>query len=197
MMREKGHKMKVIVGLGNPGMKYRHTKHNVGFDTIDILAKRHDIKIKKKEFFAYTGTGYIGSEKVLLLKPQTYMNESGISVDAALDFYKVGIEDLIVISDDLTLDIGVLRLRSKGSDGGHNGLKNIITWLESSDFTRLRIGIGKVPEGSEVIRHVLSKFDKKDRENAKKTFEVAAEAIEFLLEEGLEKAMSKYNGSVL
>ena len=189
--------MRVIVGLGNPGLKYSKTKHNVGFDTIDVIAKRHGVRVKKKEHKALTGECMIEGEKVLLVKPMTYMNDSGRAVRLIMDYYKVAIEDLLVISDDLTLDIGVLRIRGKGSDGGHNGLKSIINCLGGKEFARLRVGIGKVPEGQDVIVHVLSRFDKKDRADVKKTIDVAASATETVLAEGVDKAMSKYNGKVI
>ena len=186
--------MQVVIGLGNPGFKYSKTKHNVGFDTIDIIAKKHNVRIKKKEHKALTGECTIGGEKVLLVKPQTYMNNSGEAVRAIVDYYRVDISDIIVVSDDLTLDIGVLRLRKKGSAGGHNGLKSIIKCLGSEEFARLRVGIGKVPPDWEIIDFVLSRFDRKDRAAVKETMEAAADAIECALTEGLDKAISSYNG---
>ena len=186
--------MRVIVGLGNPGFKYSKTKHNVGFDTIDIFAKRHFVKIRKKEHKALTGECMLNGEKILLVKPQTYMNNSGEAVREIMDYYKADIADILVISDDLTLDIGVLRLRKKGSAGGHNGLKSIINCLGSEEFARLRIGIGKVPADWTVIDHVLSRFDRRDRGTVKESMERAASAIECVLTEGVDKAISSYNG---
>ena len=189
--------MQAVIGLGNPGFKYSKTKHNVGFDTIDIIAKRHGVKIKKKEHKALVGECMIGENKVLLVKPQTYMNNSGEAVRAIVDYYKLDISDIIVISDDLTLDIGVLRLRKKGSAGGHNGLKSIIKCLGSEEFARLRVGIGKVPPEWEIIDYVLSRFDRKDRAAVKETMEAAADAIECALTDGLDKAISTFNGNVI
>ncbi len=188
--------MYVVVGLGNPGLKYSKTRHNVGFETIDVLAKRCGVKVKKKEHKALTGEAVINGEKTLLVKPMTYMNNSGEAVKAILDYYKVDIEDLIVISDDLSLDVGVLRLRAKGSAGGHNGLKSIISHLGTEEFARLKIGIGKVPEGWDTISFVLGRFDKEDKGLVKKSCEVGALAIENAISEGIEKTMSKYNGAI-
>ena len=189
--------MRIIVGLGNPTLKYSKTRHNVGFDTIDIIAKNHRIKVKKSQFKSLLGEGFINGEKVVLIKPMTYMNNSGEAVREVVDYYKVNVkEDLIVISDDLNLDVGVLRLRSKGSAGGHNGLKSIIKCLGTESFDRVRIGIGKVPEDRDIISHVLSRFDKADRKLVKESFVVAAESIECIIECGIEKSMSKYNGPI-
>ena len=186
--------MQVIVGLGNPGFKYSKTKHNIGFDTVDIIAKRHGIKIKKKECHALTGEYMLKGEKVLLVKPGTYMNNSGEAVKELMDYYKTEVSDITVISDDLTLDIGVLRLRKKGSAGGHNGLKSIIKCLGTEEFARLRVGIGKVPPDWDVISYVLSKFNRKDRAAVKESMEAAASAIECMITDGIDKAISVYNG---
>ncbi|MCR4611089.1 MAG: aminoacyl-tRNA hydrolase [Lachnospiraceae bacterium] len=188
--------MRLIAGLGNPGLKYSKTRHNAGFDTIDIIAKNHGVKIKKKEHFALTGEDVIAGEKVLLVKPMTYMNDSGEAIRALMDYYKIDSSDLIVISDDLTLDIGVLRIRAKGSAGGHNGLKSIIKCVGTNEFARLRVGVGKVPEHRTVIDHVLSRFERKDRVLVKESYQVAADAVEAMLVEGIDKAMSKYNGPI-
>ena len=189
--------MRVIVGLGNPTLKYAKTRHNVGFDTVDILAKKHKIKVKKNQFKALVGEGFIEGEKVLLVKPMTFMNNSGEAVKAIIDYYKVDPEkELIVISDDLTLDVGVLRLRAKGSAGGHNGLKSIIKCVQTEAFDRVRIGIGKVPEDRDIINHVLSRFDKADRKVVKESFSVAASAVEYIISVGIDKAMSRYNGPI-
>lgn len=189
--------MRIIVGLGNPTLKYSKTRHNVGFDTIDVISKKHKIKVKKNQFKSLVGEGFINGEKVVLVKPMTYMNNSGEAVREVVDYYKIDPDKgLIVISDDLTLDVGVLRLRGKGSAGGHNGLKSIIKLIESQSFDRVRIGIGKVPMDRDIITHVLSRFDKGERKVVKESFEVAANAIECILEDGMDKAMSKYNGPI-
>ena len=189
--------MRIIVGLGNPTLKYSKTRHNVGFETIDVLSKKHKIKVKKNQFKSLIGEGFINDEKVILVKPMTYMNNSGEAVKEIVDYYKVNPnEDLIVISDDLNLDVGVLRLRSKGSAGGHNGLKSIIKCIETESFHRVRIGVGKVPANRDVITHVLSRFGKDDRKIVKESFNVAAQAIECAITDGMDKAMSKYNGPI-
>ncbi len=189
--------MRIIVGLGNPTLKYSKTRHNVGFETIDVLSKKHKIKVKKNQFKALIGEGFINGEKVILVKPMTYMNKSGEAVKEIVDYYKVNPnEDLIVISDDLNLDVGVLRLRSKGSAGGHNGLKSIIKCVGTESFDRVRIGVGKVPANRDVITHVLSRFGKEDRKIVKESFIVSAQAIECVITDGMEKAMSKFNGPI-
>jgi len=189
--------MRIIVGLGNPTLKYSKTRHNVGFETIDVLSKKHKIKVKKNQFKALIGEGFINDEKVILVKPMTYMNNSGEAVKEIVDYYKVNPnEDLIVISDDLNLDVGVLRLRSKGSAGGHNGLKSIIKCVGTESFDRVRIGVGKVPANRDVITHVLSRFGKEDRKIVKESFIVSAQAIECVITDGMEKAMSKFNGPI-
>lgn len=189
--------MRIIVGLGNPTLKYSKTRHNVGFETIDILSKKHKIKVKKNQFKALIGEGFINGEKVILVKPMTYMNNSGEAVKEIVDYYKVNPnEELIVISDDLNLDVGVLRLRSKGSAGGHNGLKSIIKCVGTESFDRVRIGVGKVPADRDVITHVLSRFGKDDRKIVKESFIAAAQAIECVITDGMDKAMSKYNGPI-
>lgn len=189
--------MRIIVGLGNPTLKYSKTRHNVGFETIDVLSKKHKIKVKKNQFKALIGEGFINDEKVILVKPMTYMNNSGEAVKEIVDYYKVNPnEDLVVISDDLNLDVGVLRLRSKGSAGGHNGLKSIIKCVGTESFDRVRIGVGKVPANRDVITHVLSRFGKDDRKIVKESFIVSAQAIECVITDGMEKAMSKFNGPI-
>ena len=189
--------MYVITGLGNPTLKYSKTRHNVGFDTIDVLAKKYGIKVKKKQFKALTGEGFIGGEKVILVKPMTYMNNSGESVSEIVKYYKIDPDmELIIISDDLNLDVGVLRIRAKGSAGGHNGLKSIIKCVGTESFDRVRIGVGKVPAGTDVITHVLARFSRADRVIVKESFEVAADAIVSIISDGIDKTMSKYNGPI-
>ncbi len=189
--------MYVITGLGNPTLKYSKTRHNVGFDTIDVLAKKYGIKVKKKQFKALTGEGFIGGEKVILVKPMTYMNNSGESVSEIVKYYKIDPDmELIIISDDLNLDVGVLRIRAKGSAGGHNGLKSIIKCVGTESFDRVRIGVGKVPAGTDVITHVLTRFSRADRAIVKESFEVAADAIVSIISDGIDKTMSKYNGPI-
>ena len=189
--------MYVITGLGNPTLKYSKTRHNVGFDTIDVLAKEHGIKVKKKQFNALTGEGFIGGKKVILVKPMTYMNNSGEAVSEIVKYYKIDPgSELIIISDDLNLDVGVLRIRAKGSAGGHNGLKSIIKCVGTEDFDRVRIGVGKVPEGTDIITHVLTRFSRAEKGVVKQSFEYAAKAVESIISDGIDKTMSKFNGPI-
>ena len=156
--------MYVIVGLGNPGDKYARTRHNVGFDVIDLLAEQNGISVTERKHKALIGKGRIAGQAVILVKPQTFMNLSGESVGDILHFYKLDpAQDLIVISDDVALDPGALRIRKKGSAGGHNGLKNIIAHCHTEEFMRVRIGVGKLPPNGDMIAHVLGRFAPEDR----------------------------------
>ena len=176
--------MYVIVGLGNPGDKYARTRHNVGFDVIDLLAEQNGISVTERKHKALIGKGRIAGQAVILVKPQTFMNLSGESVGDILHFYKLDpAQDLIVISDDVALDPGTLRIRKKGSAGGHNGLKNII-------------GVGKLPPNGDMIAHVLGRFAPEDRRLVELSYERAAQAIDCILSEDVDKAMSRYNGKV-
>lgn len=189
--------MYVIVGLGNPGDKYERTRHNVGFDVIDLLAEKHGISVTERKHKALIGKGRIGAEAVILVKPQTFMNLSGESVADILHFYKLDpTEDLIVISDDVALDPGTLRIRKKGSAGGHNGLKNIIAHCHTEEFLRVRVGVGKLPVHGDMIAHVLGRFAPEDRRLVELSYERAVQAIECIMEEDVQKAMSRYNGKV-
>lgn len=183
--------MYVIVGLGNPGKKYENTRHNIGFITLDYLAEQHDIKVNKIKHKALVGEGRISGQKVLLVKPQTYMNLSGDSVREVMDYYKVDIEDLIVIYDDIDLPAGTVRIRKKGSAGTHNGMRNIVQHL-GQDFPRIRMGIGNERKG-DLVDFVLGGFSKEDKEILEPAVERAARAVECYVDEGIEKAMNKYN----
>lgn len=187
--------MHIIVGLGNPDRKYQNTRHNIGFDVIDAIAKKHRIAVTERKHKALVGRGLIGGEKVLLVKPQTYMNLSGESVRDALNFYKEDErEALIVISDDVSLDVGRIRIRQKGSAGGHNGLKNIILHLGHDEFVRLRMGVGEKPPEYDLIDYVLGHFSKEERAVMDESAARAAEAVEVMIAEGAQIAMNKYNG---
>lgn len=187
--------MYLIAGLGNPTLKYYHTRHNAGFEAIDVLASQVGIKIKKNEQRALTGTGVIDGQKVLLVKPQTYMNESGAAVGPLASYYGVDPEgEIILISDDVTLPPGQIRIRKKGSAGGHNGLKSIIQHLGTEQFARVRIGVGEVPEGSDMINHVLGHPNRADRSQMKKAYENAADAVRLIIAGRIEEAMNRYNG---
>jgi len=185
--------MVVIVGLGNPGSKYESTKHNIGFMTIDLLADRNGIQISKLKHKALVGEGKIAGRKVMLVKPQTYMNESGRSVREIVGYYNVAMEDLLVVYDDVDLPAGSLRIRGKGSSGSHNGMKSIIYQLCDDTFPRFRIGIGAERGETPLSNYVLSKFEEERIETMRDAVIRCADAIEETLAEGLEAAMLKYN----
>lgn len=185
--------MYIIAGLGNPGLKYRHTRHNAGFDCLDVLASEHNIKIKKRGRESIYGEGSIEGEKVVLIKPQTFMNESGRSLVQWLRFYQEEPSKLIVISDDIALDPGRIRIRRKGSAGGHNGLKSIISSVGSDGFVRVRVGVGNVSEDASQIRHVLSKPSRKDQPLVAAAYENAASAIRLIVAGKIDEAMNLYN----
>lgn len=185
--------MKVIVGLGNPGTKYAGTRHNIGFDTVTALADKYSIKLKDKKFNGLIGEGFIEGEKVMLVQPQTYMNLSGECVGLIAGFYKLDAEDIIVICDDINLDTGRLRIRAKGSAGGHNGLKNIIAHLGTEAFPRIRIGVGEKTEGWDLADYVLARFSGEDEATMRKAIKNAVGAIETWISYDIGKAMNLYN----
>lgn len=185
--------MFVVIGLGNPGKDYTNTRHNVGFDTIDILAQRNNIKINKIKFKSVYGEGQIGNEKVLLVKPQTYMNNSGISVREIYQFYKVPIQNILVIVDDIDIDFSSIKIKMRGSAGTHNGLKSIIYHLQNDEFPRVKIGIGKKHENQDLADFVLSRFSKDERIDIDASILTASEAVETIIREDINKAMNKYN----
>lgn len=184
--------MYIIVGLGNPGKKYENTKHNVGFITLDFLADKNNIKINKIKHKALVGEGTISGQKVLLVKPQTFMNLSGNSVKEVMDYYKVDIENLIVIYDDVDIPMGRLRVRKKGSAGTHNGMRSIIYDLQEDGFPRVRIGIGGDRKMS-LAGYVLGGFGKEEKSTMEDTVKKAAMAIECMIEKGIDIAMGEYN----
>lgn len=184
--------MYAVIGLGNPEKKYDKTRHNIGFDVIDELAAQMGIEVKTKRHKALCGVGQIGSEKVVLVKPQTYMNLSGESVRAVMDFYKLdAASDIIVIADDISLPTGKIRIRTKGSAGGHNGLKSIISHAKTDGFTRIKVGVG-ANEG-DLVKHVLGKFSKGERLLAEDAIRDAASAVEVLIMYDAQTAMNKFN----
>ena len=185
--------MYIIAGLGNPTKEYEKTRHNAGFDAIDVLAEKHGIQITERKHKAFCGTGFIGGERVLLAKPQTFMNASGESLREAADFYKIRPEQVIVIYDDISLRVGQLRIRTKGSAGGHNGIKSIIAHLGSQDFPRIKIGVGAKPDRMDLADYVLSRFSQTDRQMMDDAFQDAADAVEFMLADGADAAMNRYN----
>lgn len=186
--------MYLVVGLGNPGRQYEMTRHNIGFHTIDHMADELGVKVKKLKFKALFGETQIGGEKVLLVKPQTYMNLSGESVSGFADFYKIPAENIIVISDDIALKAGKIRVRAKGSAGGHNGLKSIIYMLESDRFPRVRIGVGAPEhEDHDLADYVLGRFGKDEIPVMEDAMIRAAQAVCEIIEHGPESAMNKFN----
>ncbi len=190
--------LKVVVGLGNPGLKYHHTRHNVGFDVVDELAKRMGVSVTKDQWQALSAETRVGQEKVLLVKPQTYMNNSGESVRAIFQFYQEASpeDDLIVIYDDMDFAVGNFRLRQQGSAGGHNGIKSIINHIQTSEFARVRIGIGRPAPEWTVIDHVLGSFSRTDRKLVDAVVERASDAVVFALENSFSLAMNRFNTSL-
>ncbi|MBQ9632875.1 MAG: aminoacyl-tRNA hydrolase [Lachnospiraceae bacterium] len=186
--------MFIIAGLGNPGLRYRKTRHNVGFEVVDLLAKRYGIDVKKKDRQALFGVGQIGGEKTVLVKPQTYMNRSGDSIAAWVRYYGCDPStELLVLVDDVSLDPGFLRIRGKGSAGGHNGLKSIIACLGTEEFPRVRIGIGQAEPGEDMIGHVLGRMRREDRQALEDAEQRAVEACELVVRGEIERAMNLYN----
>lgn len=185
--------MYIIVGLGNPTAQYDGTRHNIGFDCIDKIAEAYNIPLDFAKHKAVCGTGYIEGQKVIIAKPQTYMNLSGESVQELLHYYKVDPENLIVIYDDISLDVGQLRIRKKGSAGGHNGIKNIIKMLGTDVFPRIKVGVGNKPAGWDLADYVLGRFSKEDQEFLVETKERVAKAVETILTEDMDAAMNIYN----
>jgi peptidyl-tRNA hydrolase, PTH1 family len=183
---------RLIVGLGNPGAKYDRTRHNIGFDLIDQLAKRWQIPVSdQKRFQGLVGEGWVNHQKIVLLKPQTFMNLSGHSVRSVLDWYKLAPTEVLVLYDDLDLPLGKLRIRLAGSAGGHNGMKSIISHLGTPTFPRLRMGIGKSQD--ETISHVLGKFSVAEASIVTDILQLSADAVDLSLGSGVEQAMNKYN----
>ena len=184
--------MYAIIGLGNPEKKYDKTRHNIGFDVIDELASQMGVQVNTKRHKALCGVGQIGREKVILVKPQTYMNLSGESVRAVMDFYKLDpIKDIIVIADDISLPTGKIRIRAKGSAGGHNGLKSIIAHAGTDQFTRIKVGVGA--NQGDLVKHVLGKFSKGEREIVDDAVRNAASASEVIVMYDVQTAMNKFN----
>ena len=186
--------MYVIVGLGNPGKQYEHTRHNVGFDVIDILAKEYGISVTKIKHKALIGEGRVGSEKVILVKPQTYMNLSGETLIDIYNYYKVDSNNIVVIYDDIDLEVGKIRIRKKGSGGTHNGMRSILKCLGTNECPRVRIGVSKPRQGQDLADFVLSRFRKEEADDIQDGLEKAAKAVDCMIRENLDLAMNKYNG---
>ena len=186
--------MYIIAGLGNPGKQYEHTRHNVGFDTLDKLAEKYHIPIDTQKHKAVCGSGYIEGQKVILVKPQTYMNLSGESLREIIDFYKLNpAEELIVIYDDISLEPGKIRIRKKGSAGGHNGIKNIIAQLGTQNFQRIKVGVGEKPKGWDLADYVLGHFSKEDRGLVDDALKRVAGAVELMVQGEVDQAMNQFN----
>ena len=187
----------IIVGLGNPGKEYEGTRHNVGFEVIDRIAEKYNIAVDGKKHRALIGKGMIGGQKVILAKPQTYMNLSGESIRGLVDYFKVDeAQELLIIYDDISLPPGQIRIRKKGSAGGHNGMKSIIQHLGTDVFMRIKVGVGEKPKKYDLADYVLSHFTKEEREEMKEGYEKSAEAAAMILRGDVEAAMNEYNRKV-
>ena len=185
--------MKIIIGLGNPGKEYAATRHNMGFMAIDKLAEKYGIDIIELKHKGMCGKGIIDGEKVMLVKPQTYMNNSGECVRELMDYYKVDAEDIIIIYDDIDLDPGQLRIRKSGTAGSHNGMKSVINHMGTLDFPRVRIGVGAKPEGWDLADYVLSRITPEADKEIVKGIATAGEAVASILSKGIDEAMNIYN----
>ncbi len=185
--------MKLIVGLGNPENEYANTRHNMGFDTVNQLAKEYDISINKNKFKGIYGIGIVENEKVCLLKPQTYMNLSGNSVKEVVNFYDIKLSDIIVIYDDMDVEPGKIKIRKKGGAGSHNGMKSVIEELQTEVFTRIRVGIGTPIDKSDRIQYVIGKIPLEEKKMLEEGTKKAKEAIIEILKNGVDTAMNKFN----
>lgn len=185
--------MYLIAGLGNPTKTYEGTRHNVGFSMIDVLAETFHIDVTTKKHKALVGKGVIEGARVILAKPQTYMNLSGESVREIADFYKIEPENIIIIYDDISLDVGRLRIRKKGSAGGHNGIKNIIAHLGTQEFPRIKVGVGEKPKDWDLADYVLSKYSKEEQEAFKEASQDVVGAVKLMVMDDVDGAMNRYN----
>lgn len=185
--------MYLIAGLGNPTREYDKTRHNAGFSVIDVLADKYRFDVSEKKHKALCGRGVIEGQKVILVKPQTFMNLSGESIRQVAEYYKIEAEDIIIIYDDISLEPGQLRIRLKGSAGGHNGIKNIISHLGTQEFPRIKVGVGAKPPRMDLADYVLSRFSKEEQPLMENAFKAAAEAAVMMMTDGAEKAMNHFN----
>ena len=185
--------MYLIVGLGNPEEEYARTRHNMGFDVINKISEKHDIKVNKSKFNSLYGTGTIEGEKVILLKPQTYMNLSGNAIRDFMKFYKILSEDIIVIYDDLDIEPGIIKIRKKGGSGTHNGMKSVVQEIQTEDFPRIRIGIGNPEYKNDLLNFILTRISDEEYRILEKAQENAVKAIEEIIKNSLDAAMNKYN----
>lgn len=186
--------MYIIAGLGNPDRQYEGTRHNAGFDVIDTIADKYNIAVDTKKHRALIGKGVIEGQKVILAKPQTYMNLSGESIISLVEYYKINPEEeLIIVYDDISLGVGQLRIRAKGSAGGHNGIKNIIAHLGGQVFPRIKVGVGEKPSKMDLADYVLGHFSKEEKEEMKDGYKEAVNAVEMMIQGQIQKAMNEYN----
>ena len=185
--------MYLIVGLGNPEADYSKTRHNMGFNVINKIAKKYGIEVNKKKFDGLLGDGIIENKKVILLKPQTYMNLSGKSIIQVVNFYKIPLENIIVIYDDIDVDKGLIRIRKKGSSGSHNGVKSVVEELGTEEFKRIRVGIGKPEHENDMINYVIGAIDEEDKEKLDDGVEKAKDALIEILKSNIDIAMNKFN----
>jgi len=183
--------VKIIVGLGNPGTQYRMSRHNIGFQAVDRLAQTNHISIRTKRFRSLYGTGWIDFQQVVLSKPMTFMNRSGEAVKKVTDFFHLRVEDLVVVHDDLDLPFGRLRFKRRGGDGGHQGVRSIIERMGGNNFLRLKVGIGRPPQGTDSADYVLDVFDRMEQSHLDQILFQAAASLRVMLLEGLEKAMNQ------
>ena len=188
--------MYIIAGLGNPGKKYEDTRHNIGFRTIDALADKLNIKVNKIKFKGLVGEGRIAAEKVILLKPHTFMNNSGQAIVEILNFYKLKPEDLIVVVDDIDIEFAQLKIKKNGSAGTHNGLKSIVNLTGSKNFARFKVGVGKKHPNEDLANFVLSSFPSKDKEHIEDAIDACADAIIEAVDKGIDKSMNSYNNNI-
>ncbi len=185
--------MYLIVGLGNPEEEYSNTRHNMGFDTINKIAKQYNIEVNKNKFKGLCGSGIIENKKVILLKPQTYMNLSGESIKETMDFYKIQQENLIIIYDDIDLEAGIIKIRKKGGPGTHNGMKSVISNIKTQEFARVRVGIGKPERKEQLIEYVIGKIPDKDQKILDEATTKSKEALIEIIKNGVDIAMNKFN----
>ena len=185
--------MKLIVGLGNPGKEYKNTRHNVGFDVVDEYLKKHNQNVNKSKFEGMYSELIINGEKVIFLEPQKYMNLSGEVVRKYVDYFKINIEDILVIQDDLDQELGKIKLKQNSSSGGHNGIKNIIAMTGTSGFKRIKVGVGEKPQGWDLADHVLGRFSDEDRQNVEEAIKNAMDAAVLIMQDETDRAMNLYN----
>ena len=185
--------MYLIVGLGNPEEEYSKTRHNMGFNTVNKISQQYNIDVKQRKFQALYGSGIIENEKVLLLKPQTYMNLSGESIKEVMDYYGIETEDLIVIYDDMDIEKGIMKIRKKGGPGSHNGMKSVVENLQTTEFARIRVGIGRPEHAQDKINFVIGKIPEEEQKILEVGVQKAADAIPVIITEGIDNAMNKCN----